>query len=190
MSRKPKYSGGTKNKIIESATKLFFENGYDGTSVRSIVKSVDCEVGLFYYYYRSKDSLFSDVLDNFFVPYDKKFAELVEFAKADPANGLYHFFDELKIIVKEFRDKYAENMHRTVRWAIREHTLTSLEPYVEEIVKLAIENGASPAMEVKTTAVFMSHGVGSLVLREDSQAVEDMSADIRKSIDILMNFKK
>lgn len=190
MSRKPKYSGGTKNKIIESATKLFFENGYDGTSVRSIVKSVDCEVGLFYYYYRSKDSLFSDVLDNFFVPYEKKFSDLVEFAKENPANGLYHFFDELKEIVNDFREKYAENMHRTVRWAIREHTLTTLEPYVEEIVKLAIENGAKPAMEVRTTAVFMSHGVGSLVLREDSKEVENMSSDIRKSIDILMNFEK
>lgn len=188
MSRKPKYVGGTKNKIVEAATKLFFENGYDGTSVRSIVKSVDCEVGLFYYYYRSKDNLFSDVLDNFFVPYDKKFAELVEYAKADPENGLYHFFDELKLIVKDFREKYAENMHRTVRWAIREHTLTTIEPYIEEIVNLAIENGAKPAMETKTTAVFMSHGVGSLVLREDSQTVEDMTDEIRKAIGLLMNF--
>ena len=38
MPRKPMYDGGTANKITEIATKMFFENGYEGTSVRSIVK--------------------------------------------------------------------------------------------------------------------------------------------------------
>ncbi len=47
MARKPMYDGGTKNKMIEVATELFFENGYDGTSIRSIVRGVGCETDLF-----------------------------------------------------------------------------------------------------------------------------------------------
>ena len=29
MARKPMYDGGTKNKMIEVASKMFFENGFD-----------------------------------------------------------------------------------------------------------------------------------------------------------------
>ncbi len=190
MARKPKYPGGTKNKIVESATELFFENGYDGTSIRSIVKNVDCEVGLFYYYYRSKDSLFTDVIENFLEPYKKDFAKFVDWAKDNPSDGLYHFFNEFKSIVKVFREKYVAKMHRTIRWAIRDHVLTAIEPYVEEIVQIAIASGAKPAMDVKSTAVFLSHGVGSLVIREDENVVESMSDDVIKAIDLLMNITK
>lgn len=49
MPRKPKFDGGTKNRMLEVATKMFFEKSYEGTSVRDIVKEVGCEVGLFYY---------------------------------------------------------------------------------------------------------------------------------------------
>ena len=62
MARKPMYDGGTKNKIVEVASKMFFEKGYEGTSVRAIMREVGGEIGLFYYYYESNDSLFSDVL--------------------------------------------------------------------------------------------------------------------------------
>ena len=69
MARKSRFDGGTKNKMIEVGTKLFFENGFDGTSIRNIADEVGCEVGLFYYYYKSKDDLFSDILEHFFEPY-------------------------------------------------------------------------------------------------------------------------
>lgn len=44
MARKPMYDGGTKNKMIEVASKMFFENGFDGTSVRSIMRGVGGEI--------------------------------------------------------------------------------------------------------------------------------------------------
>ena len=47
MARKSRFDGGTKNKMIEVGTKLFFENGFDGTSIRNIADEVGCEVGLF-----------------------------------------------------------------------------------------------------------------------------------------------
>ena len=73
MARKSKFDGGTKNKLIEVGTRLFFEKGFDGTSIRNIADETGCEVGLFYYYYKTKDDLFSDILDQFFEPYKKDF---------------------------------------------------------------------------------------------------------------------
>ncbi|MDD3252440.1 MAG: hypothetical protein PHV18_07765 [Lachnospiraceae bacterium] len=40
------------------------------------------------------------------------------------------FFGYMEIQTKEFREKYAPQMHRTARWTIREHTLEIIEPFL------------------------------------------------------------
>lgn len=186
MARRPKYPGGTKNKFLESATKLFLENGYEGTSVRSIVQNVDCEVGLFYYYYPSKDKLFSDVIEKFFAPYGEQFDKLVEHAKANPSDGLKHFFERFNGMVKTFSKKYSANLHKTTRWALSEHALNTIEPYVEKIVKLEIQNGAKPVIGVESLTVAIAHGSGSLIIKGASENRETLEEAI-KLINVLMN---
>ena len=81
MARKQMIEGGTKNRIREVGGRQIFEHGYDGTSVRGIMLEVGGEVGLFYYYYKTKDELFTDVLDHFFEPYRKDLEALAAEAK-------------------------------------------------------------------------------------------------------------
>ena len=128
MARKQMIEGGTKNRIREVGGRQIFEHGYDGTSVRGIMLEVGGEVGLFYYYYKTKDELFTDVLDHFFEPYRKDFEALAAEAKEKPYRALLRFFSYIKREVRAFRAKYEGNMHRTVRWAIREQTLTVIRP--------------------------------------------------------------
>ena len=180
------YNQGTKNKMIEVASKKFFQNGFDGTSVRSIVDEVGCEVGLFYYYYKTKDDIFTDVLERFFDPYKKDFEELVNETKQVPYKALYRFFAYMKKKVREFRDVYANNIHRTIRWAIREQTLTIIEPYLKDIIDILITFGAKPKMYSRLMSVFLAHGVGSIILHEDADWVESVTDDVRKNINIIM----
>lgn len=186
MPRKPMYNEGTKNKMIEVASKRFFQYGFDGTSIRSIVDEVGCEVGLFYYYYKTKDDIFTDVLESFFEPYKKDFQMLVTETKSRPNKALYMFFSYMKEKVREFREKYADNIHRTVRWAIREQTLTVIEPYLKEIIDILISYGAKPKMDSKLMSVFLSHGVGSIILHEDIDWVESVTDEVRRNINIIM----
>lgn len=186
MARKPMYDGGTKNKIIEVASPLFFKNGFDGTSVRSIMREVGGEIGLFYYYYKSKDDLFSDVLDNFFEPYRHDFEKLVDDARVTPERSLFRFFIYIKKEVRAFRANYENIMHRTVRWAIREQTLTVIEPYIEEIINIITSVGAKPKMSTRLTAVFLSHGVGSIILHEDADWVDESTNEVRKAVNLIL----
>lgn len=48
MARKPVTDGGKREKIVVAAMKCFLEKGYDGTSIRAIMKKAGGEVGLFY----------------------------------------------------------------------------------------------------------------------------------------------
>lgn len=190
MPRKQMFEGGTKNKILEVGGRLFFENGFDGTGVRAIMKEVGADVGVFYYYYKNKDELFDDVLDKFFMEYRAGFASVVEKASKKPFLALYEFFDYVQIITKEFREKYEGKMHRTVRWAIREQTLTEMEPYIEKIINILIEYGANPKMDAHLSAIFLSHGVGSVILHETSDWMDSVTGELRKTINLLMGIEE
>ena len=190
MPRKQMFEGGTKNKILEAGGRLFFENGFDGTGVRAIMKEVGADVGVFYYYYKNKDELFDDVLDKFFMEYRAGFANVVEKASKKPFLALYEFFDYVQLITKEFREKYEGKMHRTVRLAIREQTLTEMEPYIEKIINILIEYGANPQMDAHLSAIFLSHGVGSVILHENSDWVDSVTGELRKTVNLLMGIEE
>ena len=55
MARKQKFEGGTKNRIIEVGCKMFLENGFDGTGIRAVMERVGADVGVFYYYFNTKE---------------------------------------------------------------------------------------------------------------------------------------
>ena len=182
--------GGTKNRIREVGGRQIFEHGYDGTSVRGIMLEVGGEVGLFYYYYKTKDELFTDVLDHFFEPYRKDFEALAAEAKEKPYRALLRFFSYIKREVRAFRAKYEGNMHRTVRWAIREQTLTVIEPYIEDIIRTLMTCGAKPTMDPHTMAIFLAHGLGSCILHEDADWVDEATDDMRRTVNLIMGLSE
>lgn len=128
MARKQKFEGGTKNRIIEVGCKMFLENGFDGTGIRAVMERVGADVGVFYYYFNTKDDLFSDVLERLMEPYKPTFEQMVEDAKADPFAELFRFFNYLQEAAIDFRTKYGENLHRSVHWSICAHALATVEP--------------------------------------------------------------
>lgn len=186
MARKQMFEGGTKNRIIEVGNRLFFEKGFDGTGIREIMKEVGADVGAFYYYYKSKDELFEDVLNNFFAPYEVDFEKIASEAERRPYRALLRFFEYVKLSTREFRAKYDGHIHKTVRWAIREQTLTVLEPYIERIINILISYGGNPTMNAHTMAIFLSHGVGSVILHEESDWVDSTTDDMRKTVNLIM----
>jgi len=52
----------TKVYIMDVASRLFSENGYNSTSVNDIIKKADMSKGRFYTYYDSKEALFFDLI--------------------------------------------------------------------------------------------------------------------------------
>lgn len=51
-------------RILETAKKLFIENGYQATSIRQIAAKSEVNVSMINYYYRSKLNLFQLIYDN------------------------------------------------------------------------------------------------------------------------------
>ncbi len=51
-----------KDRILESAIKLFSEKGFDATSVDEIAKNADINKAMIYYYFSSKEELLSSII--------------------------------------------------------------------------------------------------------------------------------
>ena len=70
-----KKPSAVKSSIINTAWRLFYENGYDNTTVEEIVRQSKTSKGSFYHYFDGKDSLLMSSLSLLF---DEKYEELKE----------------------------------------------------------------------------------------------------------------
>lgn len=67
-----KSTRNTKGKIVSAAWKLFYEQGYDNTTVEDIIYESETSKGSFYHYFEGKDAL----LGSLAMIFDEKYEEL------------------------------------------------------------------------------------------------------------------
>lgn len=74
MKKESKNGRNTKGKIVAAAWKLFYEQGYDDTTIEDIVFESETSKGSFYHYFDGKDALLSSLSYLF----DEKYEQLTE----------------------------------------------------------------------------------------------------------------
>lgn len=87
-----KRSKNTKKKIVSAAWKLFYEQGYEHTTVEDIIAGSGTSKGSFYHYFDGKDALLSSLSFLF----DEKYEELM--AQLPPG---MHSFEQLLYLNQE-----------------------------------------------------------------------------------------
>ena len=87
-----KNSRNTKGRIISAAWELFYEQGYDNTTVEEIIDKSQTSKGSFYHYFEGKDAL----LGSLSVLFDEKYQELMETMDKD-----MNSFDKLMYLNQE-----------------------------------------------------------------------------------------
>ena len=133
MSRKAILEGGKRDEIIAAATKLFFTEGFEATSVRKILALVDGEIGMFYHYFASKEELFDQVVDRFFRQYALDFETMAGNIRT-PEELVDVFLPSFDAAMENYR-RVENNMHWSIRSALHERTVLSLIPAAEELLK-------------------------------------------------------
>lgn len=87
-----KNARNTRGKIVNAAWKLFYEQGYEDTTVEEIIELSHTSKGSFYHYFDGKDALLSTLSTLF----DEKYEELAE--TLDPS---MHAMDQLLFLNSE-----------------------------------------------------------------------------------------
>lgn len=94
---KKKNARNTKGKIVSAAWQLFYQQGYDDTTVEEIVEASGTSRGSFYHYFDGKDALLSSLSYLF----DEKYDELAETMDASltPVEKLIFMNQELFLMI-------------------------------------------------------------------------------------------
>lgn len=83
----------TKDRIVASAWKLFYEKGYENTTVDEIIRSCGVSKGAFYHYFKAKDELLSSLSYMF----DREYENIL-----DTIDPQMNSFDKLIYLTKHF----------------------------------------------------------------------------------------
>lgn len=174
MPRKPVLEGGTKDEIIKVAGRLFSEKGFDSVTVRGIQKEVGCEVGLFYYYFKSKEALFDTVLSE----YSKGFVSGFESSIAGldtPKERLTAIFSYMHTTLQALKK---QPLHITTECFLQNRLFSASTKFIKNIIT-EISNESEKADNI---SVAVAHGVGSLLLNIDENILSETISDIIKQI--------
>lgn len=69
--------------IISTATQLFYNQGFDNTSMRQIANDLDMSVSNLYKYFKNKEDLFSEIVKGYHTQYLANFKKFVSHEEKD-----------------------------------------------------------------------------------------------------------
>ena len=79
MNTDTKKDENSKSRILEAATKLFAQKGFDGASIREICKLADVNLCMISYYWGGKQELYNGIIEDLIekqIEYSKSFLDL------------------------------------------------------------------------------------------------------------------
>lgn len=82
-----------RDKIVETATKLFRFYGYAGTSIDRLIKTAGVSKSNFYYYFESKEELGLEVLGNILRAEQERISEILLNDDISPLERMVRFFE-------------------------------------------------------------------------------------------------
>lgn len=98
-----------KQELLDAAFELFCENGYDKTSVNSIIEKVGVSKGAFYYYFKSK----KEVMDTLIIQEVEKLIPPIQALADNDTMTAVEKMNELVNIAQSFRINNAEK-HKSI----------------------------------------------------------------------------
>lgn len=91
----------TKERILNVAQKIFAEKGFEATTTQEIADKAKINKAMIYYYFKSKDDLYLEVLKSFFEKISSRFSDATSMNLTPP--------EKLKIFLSEYIDIVSKN---------------------------------------------------------------------------------
>ena len=133
----------TKEILLETATQLFSENGYEATGVRDILQTSGVSTGSFYHFFSSKESIFEAVIERYLQGYTERIGSIFTNEDRSFSARINLFFEELKKTSDGYYHKLqGYHMHESMQLLLHEQTLRRIHPYIRDALDTGIRNGS------------------------------------------------
>lgn len=177
MTRVTKEPEVRKQEILDTAMELFYQKGYDKTSISDIAEKIGIAQGLCYRYFKSKEELFDTALDYYAeqqvsqmqpVLCDRsktlkqKLYETPTFMDIEQHNSFYY---------KVFHDTDSKKIHDQLSMKI----CRKLVPIIKEQIQHEIDSGELHLTDADTAASFCIYGQLGILQRDDLSGEERLN---------------
>lgn len=142
--------GETREVIMKAATKVFFENGFEKTSVKMILSEANIVTGSFYHFFPSKEALFEAVVEEFLKDYAVRIKMILEDDTLSINQIMEGFFDEFARSTETyFNVLQADKLHWTVKCALHDMTIAAMiEPMTHALNRLLEEGSIKSKLDI------------------------------------------
>lgn len=83
----------TRQRILESASRLFHEQGFAATGVATILREAGVNSGSLYHFFSSKEALLAEVLENYLARLYPEVMQPAELAEPDPLARVFYLMN-------------------------------------------------------------------------------------------------
>ena len=160
-----------KQEILETAMRLFQENGYEKTSISDIAKAIGVAQGLCYRYFPSKEVLFDEVVDQYAT---MQVQALSATAKKDMT--LKQILEGMPTTVETDDDDYYQLFHGVENQKFHDQlslkVCEKLVPIVTKLLEAAQANGEIHIDDIEAAAYFCVYGQLGILLSNGADMEE------------------
>ena len=157
----------TKELLLETATNLFSENGYEATGVRDILQACGISTGSFYHFFSSKESIFEAVIERYLQGYTERIGSIFTDEEKSFSKRIDLVFEELgKTSDVYYHKLQGYHMHESMQLILHEKTLRSIHPYIRGALDTGIRNGSIRChidTDAATLATILIRGVEGII---------------------------
>lgn len=187
--------GETRERILNAATKTFFENGFEATSVKMILEEANVVTGSFYHFFASKENLFESVVERFLQGYTEKVCQILNDDSLSVDNQFRLLMLEIGNASKTYYNVLQGNrLHWTMQHALHNKTIEALISPLSGLLERRMEKGTIESrINVDTTvlAAILVRGVEAIFHGNMDDGPERYESDtveknIRAFIELLL----
>lgn len=155
-----------KHELVEIALKQFLHYGYEKTSVRSILKEANGEIGMFYHYFGSKEEIYKEAIKLFnenFIAELENISTINDLSFIEKINMM---FLQTQKSLAEYSNLKTDTLDPEILSALHRTTLLAMVPFCENI--LANEKNITlPDVNLRCLSEFVLFGISSIIHDEN-----------------------
>lgn len=161
-----------KQEILDTAMRLFYEKGYEKTSIADIAKAIGVAQGLCYRYFPSKEALFDSAIEQYA-------EELLSRFSVPPLSDkltLKERITAMPILAETENSTYYKTLHAAENRKFHDQltlkVCEKLSGIVAALLEQAKQNGEISIADTKAAASFCVYGQIGILLNKDISAEE------------------